>query len=531
MIADNTNYSIKKVAVRIGRNRKERNLKVAATCALVSLVLVPCVFAQYQHLYIIHTNDIHGALLPSEAFWMNRDFPPPLGNAGAAVTIINELKEQAKKNNYPYLLLDGGDVFKGTPIGDFTKGQAIIDYFKYMNYDAIAPGNHDFDFGVTVLKDMIEQSNKPWLCANVVKESTEQIPEFFKPYVIFERGGLKLGVFGLISHYLSGMVSAEILKGFDIIKHYDAVRKYIPEMRAKGVDIIIGLTHIGYSHDQRLADSVPGIDVIIGGHSHTGVEPPTEMPRYHTIIVQAYSKLTSVGLLDLTIDMRTKKIASYEGKLLDLQAEAIPMNKEFSSKVKEWQDIAEKNFDRVLGYSKHELTRSGNAECPAGNLITDAMREHFNADIAVHNSAGIRANVPAGEVTYRDVYNVDIFGNTAVTMTLTGKQVWEMLEVSINGHHAIFQVSGLKMTYDKTKPIGKRLLSVTIGDNPLDTAQIYKIVTNSYLSAGFGEYGVFQKGENIEDSYLPLRDMIAEYIIKHSPVDAKVEGRIVTVTP
>jgi len=494
------------------------------------LVLTPPLFAQYQHLYIIHTNDIHGALLPSEAFWLNQDFPPPLGNAASAVTLINELKEQANKNGYPYLLLDGGDIFKGTPIGDFTKGQAVVDYFNYMKYDAISVGNHDFDFGISVLKDIITKSNMPWLCSNLVLEDSKKTPDFLKPYVIFERGGLKIGIFGLITHYLTGMVSADILKGFSVVKHYDAVRAVISEMRTKGVDIIIGLTHIGYSHDQRLADSIPGIDVIIGAHSHTGVRPPYETPRYHTIIQQAYSKLTSIGLLDLTIDMRTKKIAGYKGVLFDLQAEAIVMNKEFASELKKWQAIAEKDFDQVIGYSRKELTRSGSAECPLGNLITDAMREYFNADIAVHNSGGIRANIPAGEVTYRDIYKVDIFGNTAVTMTLTGKQILEMLEVSVNGHHAIFQVSGLKMTYDKTKPINHRVISVTVGGNPLDTLLNYRVVTNSYLAAGFGEYGVFQKGENIEDSYLPLRDIIVEYIKKHSSVDAEVEGRIVSIT-
>ncbi|MEO0114826.1 MAG: bifunctional UDP-sugar hydrolase/5'-nucleotidase [candidate division WOR-3 bacterium] len=507
------------------------NRNLVIKLSLFIFFFIRSLSAQYQHLYIIHTNDIHGALLPSEAFWLNQDFPPPLGNAASAVTLINELREQAKKNGFPYLLLDAGDIFKGTPIGDFTKGEAIVDYFNYMKYDAIAVGNHDFDFGISTLKEIIEKSNMPWLCSNLINEETKMTPDFFKPYVIFERGGLRIGVFGLISHYLTGMVSADILKGFTILKHYDAVRQVISEMREKGVDIIIGLTHIGYSHDQRLADSVFGIDVIIGGHSHTGVEPPFETPRYHTIIQQAYSKLTTVGLLDLTIDMRTKKIAGYDGELFDLQAEAVLMNKEFANRVKHWQAIAEKDFDQIIGYSKKELTRAGMVECPVGNLITDALREHFNADIAVHNSGGIRANIPAGEITYRDIYKVDIFGNTAVTMNLTGKQVLEMLEVSVNGHHAIFQVSGLKMTYDKTKPIGSRVLSVMIGDKPLDTTRTYKIVTNSYLAAGFGEYGVFQKGEDIEDSYLPLRDIIVEYIKKHSPVDAKVEGRIVSVNP
>ena len=157
------------------------------------------------------------------------------------------------------------------------------------------------------------------------------------------------------------------------------------------------------------------------------------------------------------------------------------------------------------------------------------MREQFNADIAVHNSGGIRANVPQGDVTYRDVYKVDIFGNTAVTMTMTGKQIWEMLEVSVIGYHAIFQVSGLKMVYDLRKPPKERVISVQIGGQPLDTNKVYKVVTNNFLAAGGGAYGIFKQGQDAEDSYMLIRDIMAAYIKKHTPIDVKVEGRITRV--
>jgi 2',3'-cyclic-nucleotide 2'-phosphodiesterase (5'-nucleotidase family) len=168
-------------------------------------------------------------------------------------------------------------------------------------------------------------------------------------------------------------------------------------------------------------------------------------------------------------------------------------------------------------------------ETPAGNLVTDAMREYAGADIAVHNSAGVRANIPEGEVTFRHVYVVDVFGNTLVTGTYTGEQVRRILEVSVNGHHAIFQVSGLEMTYTKKRPIGERVLSVKVNGQPLRPEQKYRVATNSFLAAGGGDYGVFLDGEDIEDSYLPLRDVIARYIRRHTPVDARVEGRIVLV--
>jgi 2',3'-cyclic-nucleotide 2'-phosphodiesterase (5'-nucleotidase family) len=179
--------------------------------------------------------------------------------------------------------------------------------------------------------------------------------------------------------------------------------------------------------------------------------------------------------------------------------------------------------------SKRELTRGGAAETPAGNFITDAMREFCKADVAFHNSAGIRANIPSGPITYRDVYQVDIFGNTAVTGIFTGAQVRAICEASVTGHHAIFQVSGIKMVYSKTKPIGQKVLSITVNGEPLDPAKKYKVVTNSFLAAGSGEYGVFLDGEDIEDSYQPLTDIIAAYIRNHSPVDATIEGRITAV--
>jgi 2',3'-cyclic-nucleotide 2'-phosphodiesterase (5'-nucleotidase family) len=347
--------------------------------------------------------------------------------------------------------------------------------------------------------------------------------------VVFERGGVKVGVFGLLTKYVRGMVSDSAFGPHEIGTYESVTRAEIAELRRQGADIIVALSHAGYSHDRRLADSVHGIDVIIGAHSHTGIRPPYESPASHTIIQQAYSKLSTVGLLDLAIDTETRQVVGYEGRLTDLQGEAIPMDMEYLGWLDSVRAVAERGFDEVIGSSKRELTRGGQAETPAGNLITDAMREYAGADIAVHNSAGIRANIPEGEITYRDVYQVDIFGNTVVTGLFTGAQVQEMLEVSVNGHHAIFQVSGVRMTYARKRSIGQKVLSVTVGGEPLDPARTYKVATNSFLASGTGEYGIFLRGADVEDSYMPLRDVIAGYVRQHSPLDVRIEGRITAV--
>lgn len=481
-------------------------------------------------LYIVHTNDIHGALEPATAFWINRDFPPPLANAPGALTVIRRLRAEAERKGYGFLLLDGGDVFKGTPLGDFTRGQVAVDFFRRAGYDAVAVGNHDFDFGWPVLKAMAESSaGIPWIATNVRVSGTDTTPGFLRSSVLFERGGLKIGVFGLITKYLSGMVNDSMRGAIDVLPYEDVTRAEIAALRRAGADIIVALNHVGHRHDQRLADSIRGIDVIIGAHSHTGVKPPYEAPASHTVIQQAYSKLSTVGLIELRFDTHTRQVVGYEGRLIDLMAEAIPSDREYAALLDSVRAVAEHGYDEVLGYSKRELTRGGMAENPAGNLITDALREEFGADIAFHNSAGIRANIPEGKVTYRDVYKVDIFGNTAVVGFYTGRQIREICEVSVNGHHAIFQVSGLKMTYTTRQPIGRRVLSITVNGEPLDPERRYKVVTNSFLASGTGEYGVFAEGEELEDTFLPLRDVIARYIKRHSPVDARVEGRIVLV--
>lgn len=493
---------------------------------LISVAVISFAYAIPEEIWILHVNDIHGALAPSDAYWMNPDFPPQIGNAPAAITVINEIKKDAEQKNIPVLIFDLADWFSGSPLGDFTYGRSVIEFLNHINIDAAAVGNHDFGFGIDTLKALIKMLKAPVLCANLVKTGTDSIPDYLIPHTILERDGLKIGLFGITTQYLAGMVSPENMTGLTVLKHFESAANSVKALRAQSADIIIGLTHVGYNHDRRLADSVPGIDVILGGHSHTGLQPPYEAVRYHTIICQAYSRLTAVGVLKLKIDRQTKRISGYNSELINLFGEAILLDKEFQEKIKNWQDQVEQGFDNVIGISKRELTRSGFEESPVGNLITDAMREFAQADIAVTNSGGIRANLPAGSVTYRDLYKVDQFGNSAVTMTMTGEQVWQMLEVSVIGYHAIFQVSGLKMVYDRKGLPNKKLISVEINGKPIEFNKEYKIVTNNFLAAAGGSYGIFKEGKDSEDTYTLIRDIMAEYIKKHSPVDYKVEGRI-----
>lgn len=494
------------------------------------LVIYILTTAVPEHIYILYTNDIEGSLLPSTAWWINPYFPAPLGNAAAAATFIKEKRNRADSTGYGFLLLDTGDMFVGSPIGEFSKGKAVVDYFNYCGYDLLSPGNHDYDMGIEVFKEFVKGVNAQFICSNIIYDDTKINVDYLKPYTIIELGELKIGVFGLLTEYMKGMTTPERFKNHTVLPEIETAKRFVDTLKSKGVDLIFAMTGIGLRHDKQLAENVPGIDVIFGSHSSTALESPYEDSINHTIICQNYSHLTSIGFLDLAIDKENKKIINYDGELIDLLTDEIEPDTVLLKILDNWENITKKGFNEVIGYAKNDLTRAGFEESTMGNLITDAMREYFSADIAIHNSGGIRANISKGEITYRDCYNVDALSNTAVLMKMTGEQILKVLEVGVNGHHAIFQVSGIKFKYSSRKPINERILEVKFENGAyLNKDAEYLIVTNSFLAAGGGDYVVFKEGKEIKETFTYLRNIIADYIKKHSPVSKNIEGRIIDV--
>jgi 2',3'-cyclic-nucleotide 2'-phosphodiesterase (5'-nucleotidase family) len=496
---------------------------------LILLLAVTVGTAGVQHVYVLHTNDIHGALLPGTAFWMNRDFPPPLGNAAAALSLIRELRAEAEEKGYGFLLLDAGDVYRGAPVGDFTHGDAVIDYFGRAGYDAIGVGNYDYAEGLDQLQRLVESSAMPWTNANIHVAGTDTTPGFLVPHLVLERGGVKFGIFGLITSYNNSRIEDSVVGDMDVADERDVARDQVALLREAGADVVVGLTHIGHKYEKRLAENVPGIDLIIGGRSNTALREPVETPKHHTIVCQAASRLSSVGFLDLAIDTETRRIVGYEGRLITLFADEIPMDPEYVAYLDSLRALAEQGFDEVLGRCRQTLTREPLKESPAGNFVTDAMREYTGVDIALHNSTGIRKDVPEGELTYRDAYEIDGFGNSLVTGEYTGRQVREMLAAGFSSPFSIWQVSGVRLTVDRDKAFGQRVQSVSVAGEPLDPDHTYRVVTNSYLGGADGQFRVFRDGENVEDTNVPLRDAIADYVRRHQVVDARVEGRIAEV--
>lgn len=488
---------------------------------LVSLIVVGLLIGGYffyqglskEKVTILYTNDLQGRILPYEARWVEKEPKPLIGGSAALATCLKGMRYA--------LLLDAGDFFQGTPEGDFTGGEAMIKVMNELGYHALTIGNHEYDQGNENVKCLAEMAQFPFLSANIVDERTGERVKYAKPYIIKEIKGIRFGIFGLTT-------STSICEGLRFEPVIPTAKECLKELEGKA-DVIIALTHLGFDPEEKelitdyqLAESVPGIDIVIGGHYERELHPPAISPKYKTIICQTKGLGAYLGHLDLVIDKRRKKILRHKGEIITLwQAEYSP-NERMASLVESATSKVREEMGEVIGEAREEIRRDpeGLKESNLGNWQADLMKDFTQTDIAFQNSFGIREDIPKGEITKRDIYQVSPFGNTLVTMELSGKEIWQILEESM-GRAGILQVSDLNLVYD---PEEERLLEVKVGEEPLDFERTYSLVTNSYLA--YNEEP-FKKGRNVKDTGKRLRDLEEEYIRENSPiVGPGIEGRI-----
>ncbi len=458
---------------------------------------------------IFHTNDVHGHIETS-------------------AVLSNFLKLQKK----PYILLDAGDIFQGTPEGDLTNGEVVVKIMNELGYDAMSVGNHEFDKGQKQLKKLIEMSNFSVLGANVIDKRTRQIVKWLEPYYIKEIFGIKIGVLGLTTAAMPYITMPEVRRGLEFQSETDVAKKYLPELKQKA-DVIVALTHIGLSKDSEddvfLAENTDGIDIIIGGHTHSFLEKPIMVKN--TMIVQAGCYGKCVGRIDLKI--RKGKIVEKKYELISLNAKKFGEDEELKKIIENLTKDISKKMESVVGSSAQKLSRSArdrNGEIPLGNWQADVFRKLTNSDIAFQNAGGIRADLPEGKITMRHIYELAPFGNTIFTMKLTGVQIKDILEKSVSGKFGMLQVSGLKFKYDKSRKEGDRVVEVVVGNKPVNLKKYYKVATNSFVAKGGDDFNIFKQGKEIRDTGIIDRDAQLLFVKKYSPLKAQIENRMINIT-
>ncbi|KAF9573328.1 hypothetical protein EC968_008782 [Mortierella alpina] len=532
-------------------------------------------------LSVIHTNDVHSRVDPANDFGVGctaEDIATGHCYGGTArhKTVIERLREKSEHS----LLLDGGDEFQGTLFYTYYKGNVTAQVMNELGYDLATIGNHEWDNGPETLRQYWPQLKFPVVCANIDFSKNPELGKLVKPYHIFEDIGV--AVIGYITETTGDISNAGPSVSFT--DPIPAVQKYVDELQGKGIKRILALSHNGYGPDMELAAKTHGVDLIVGGHSHSFLgdasNPLSEGPYptviknlkgENTLIVQAFCWGRYIGHLDVVFNPEGK-IVAWAGEPILVQ-NSIPPNTRLLKEIDAWRYEFEEWGHTVLGVAKGSFDQNSckQRECTMGNLVADAMLEHARTpifskaitswenratnhdpsdasrpwtDFAFINSGGIRSGLPAGNITVEMILTTSPFGNGLVQTQMTGAEILEMLEAVSAGRYrksqkqvtSNIQVSGLRYSFDSSQPLeANHLHTVEVqGYDQVWTEIVpkkkYWVVTLDFLLKG---------GDNImrpldgrrEIKLEQLDNVLMEYIENSGVVSPYLDGRIKDVAP
>lgn len=495
-------------------------------------------------LTIVHTNDTHGQYKNS-----------------ASTVGFEKVKAIADKENAD-LILDAGDAFHGLPFATIEQGKSTAELLRAVGYDAVCPGNHDFNYGAAALKALgteepavktedsegradKAQKNFKLLNANVVNASDGQ--NYFQPYMTKtvtrgEEVSVKVGVFGLISPDVYSSTAPENVKDVRFDDAVEAAKKTVSKLKNdEKCDVIIALTHIGMTEKEGMlssrdiAKAVPEINVIIDGHTHAQYDEVVG----NTLIAQTGAYFSNAGIVKIFYEPDSRKIVNTVGRVISpADAEAYESNWEVSKIIEDIEARQKPVLNQVVG--KTDVPLEGSAiktyteETNLGRVITSAYLETTGADIAFENCGGIRASIAAGDITKGSVIGVSPFGNYLVTKKITGADLKSILEKSLemgannlkayqegkhewpaNGGGSYLQIGGMKVAYDPARSLDNRLVSVDIGGAPLDLDSTYTVVTNQFVASNASKYPELAVKPEL-NQYGASEEAVMRYITNHS---------------
>lgn len=490
-------------------NKFKRSIMVV----MVFVLLAFPAWAATSTITVFHTNDTHGNA---------EDNGKDIIGFGKMAGYI----ENYKKDNKNVIVLDGGDMFQGVPFANISHGNDIVPIVNQVGYDAMVAGNHEFDFGSDNLIQIASKLKYNMLSANVYKDGKL----VFKPYMVKEVDGLKVGIFGMSTPETLTTTHPNNIKGYefkDIVKTAQDTVKTLKE--TEKADVIIMVGHLGVEGDLTsisVAEKVEGIDLIIDGHSHTTL-PEGKMVN-NTLIASATTALKNVGQVELTVENgkvtnKTAKLLAYED-FKDVKA-----NEAVLKEIAEVKATQEKELGVVVGKTEKELVgerevvRTG--ESNLGQLMTNAMLDVSGAQIALTNGGGIRASIKAGDITKKDLVTVFPFGNTIMVKELKGKDIVAALEHGVSrypeANGGFPHTAGITYTLDGTKEPGHRVSDVKVAGTPIDMEKAYSVVTNDFTAAGGDGYVMF-KDYPIKNEYNTLMDTLLDYIAKQGTVKGEL---------
>ncbi|WP_310620934.1 bifunctional metallophosphatase/5'-nucleotidase [Flexibacterium corallicola] len=530
--------------------RLNRLMFCASALAMATSFSAPA-FADFD-LTILHTNDFHSRIEPINKYDSGCSEEKNakgecFGGSARLETAIKDRRDAAKNS----ILVSGGDQFQGTLFYTHYKGAAAAEFMNALGYDAMTVGNHEFDDGPEVLRGFMDKVEFPVLLANADYSKDSHLAGKLIPSKVMEIDGEKVGLIGLTPADTAELASPG--KDVTFSDPIAAAKAEVKKLQAEGVNKIVVLSHSGYDVDKEIAAAVPGVDVIVGGHTNTFLSNTSEKAKgpyptwvdgpdgSKTAVVQAYAYGKFLGELNVKFDD--------SGDIVEAVGEPIVMdgkiaeNAELKARVAEMAAPLDEIRNEIVGKTAAPVDGDRKScrakECEMGNLVTDAVlaaTKDNGTSIVILNGGGLRASIDGGDVTMGEVLTVLPFLNTLSTFQLQGQYVVEALENGFSkveeGAGRFPQVGGLKVEYDPSKPAGERVVSVTLADGtPIDAEKTYHVATNNYMRGGGDGYKVFSKhGQNAYDYGPSLDAVLADYLkAQDAAYTPYLDGRIKAV--
>ncbi len=549
---------------------KRKLLVLVAFCAILgalvplSSTLTSAAPGAIVNIQFLNVSDWHGQLDPTGS--------PEAGGASTIATYWNA--DRAANPNT--ITLTAGDDFGATPplSGIFDEVPAVLAQ-RMMGIQVNTFGNHNFDRGVGHLQQMIELAGSAttpltpsssynngipfqYVAANLI--NTTGVLTGVAPYKIFDIQGVQVAVIGLVNEEAQTLVKPGSFGPIEITDSVAAAMTARGQAQAEGADVFVVITHKGLTGTNQgplidFAHAVTGFDLIIGDHTDLNLSTTIN----GALVTENKSKGVQYLKVNLTYDTSTNSVTNKLATFVTPTAN-VPKVASIEAMLAPYRVELARRFDVPAGLSNGFYTRGSNvervAEVPLGNLVTDAMRTKYGTQVAVTNGGGLRDTIPSAyspqnrnlrrasvgyptgpsyDLVLGDIYAVLPFGNTVVTRTVTGGKLWHVMEFglgalpSTNGRFP--QISGFKVTFDSSKPIGQQVQTITLNDGTVvlsNTTSIYTLATNDFtLSGGDGYTMLSDDPGTVLDS---MAEVVAEYVTENAPITPAIEGRLLDVT-
>jgi 2',3'-cyclic-nucleotide 2'-phosphodiesterase (5'-nucleotidase family) len=425
-----------------------------------------------------------------------------------------------------------------SPVSEWRVATAVL---NEVDPAADAVGNHEFDFGYDPVSDIQNDSEFPWLATNLVENGTDDPFQNTNSYEIVERNGVRVGIIGLIDEGATyGKTNIDFAAEGLTVRNETEAGPAAAEMlkQEENVDVVVALAHTGVPDAQAVAEADDGaIDAIFVGDDER-YYPPQETSG--TVIAEAEARAAYLGEVNLTVDTGANDVTAWNGRLINVTASGVAKNETASEIITGYR--ANVSLDSTVTTSEVPLDARSSTnyheESAYGNLITDAMRERTGADVAITNAGGIRSNTVygPGPITGGDVFNTLPFGNTLVTVELTGAELRETLEsqvVTIDsetgqqfGSEISQQTSGVRFTWNEDTG---EVADMTVDGEPVDPEATYEVTVNSYIAAGGSGYPL-EDAPRVSTEDTIIAEVVVDYLGARDTIAPEVEGRMVRVT-